>query len=62
VSKAAKTTPALEALVKVAPLKPENATAFLTPGVFLMISEARSMTASVRDRAAPSGSCTTTMA
>ncbi len=52
----------LEALVKVAPLKPAKATAFFTPGVLRMISEARSMTASVRDRAAPSGSCTTTMA
>ena len=40
-SKGVKITPEFEALVKVAPLKPAKATAFLTPGVLRMISEAR---------------------
>jgi len=40
-SKRAKTTPALEALVKVAPEKPAKATASVTPGVAAMILEAR---------------------
>ena len=44
------------------PLKPEKATAWATPGVLRMISEARWTTASVRCSDAPSGSCTTTMA
>ena len=61
-SKAAKITPALLALVKVAPEKPAKATASLTPGVFWMISDACRITSSVRDSEAPSGSCTTTMA
>ena len=55
-------TPALLALVKVAPEKPENATALRTPGVLLTISVARWMTASVRSSDDPSGSCTTMIA
>ena len=58
----AKITPALLALVKVAPEKPAKATASCTPGVLRMISEAFWITASVRSSEAPSGSCTTTIA
>ena len=50
-----KITPALGALVKVAPSKPVNATEFCTPGRGRMISEARRITASVRASDAPGG-------
>jgi len=52
----AKTTPVLGALVKVAPSKPTKATALSTPGVAMIASEARRITASVRLRLAPGGS------
>ena len=48
-AKRANTTPALEALVKVAPENPAKATASSTPGVSSMIFDARCTTASVRD-------------
>ena len=50
-----KITPVLGALVKVAPSKPTNATAFLTPGREWMISLALRMIASERSRVEPGG-------
>ncbi len=51
-----KIAPEFDALVKVAPSKPENATACDTPGVLSMMSIARRTTASVRASEAPGGS------
>ena len=61
-AKVVNSTPWFEALVKVAPEKPEKATAFVTPGTESAISEACLITASVRSSEALSGSCTTTIA
>jgi len=52
----ANTTPALGALVKVAPSNPANATACATPGRESSSSEALRTTRSVRSRLAPGGS------
>ena len=54
-------TPPLVVLVKVAPSKPEITTAFATPSTVMARFEASRMTALVRSREAPAGSCTTTM-
>ena len=51
-----KMAPAFDALERVAPENPANATANLIPGVSRMISLARRTTASVRSSDAPSGS------
>ena len=53
--------PAFALLARVAPEKPANATAKLTPGVARMTSPARRTTASVRSSDAPSGSWIATM-
>ena len=55
-SSAEKIAPALVELVRVAPEKPENATAPAMPGVSSRILAARWTTASVRSSEAPSGS------
>jgi len=53
--KVTKITPALGALVNVAPSKPANATACSTPGRVNSISDALRTTWSVRARLAPGG-------
>ena len=55
-SSVTKITPALGALVKVAPSNPAKATALFTPGRASSVSVALRITASVRSRLAPGGS------
>ena len=52
-----KTMPALGATLKPLMLKPGNATAASTPGVFRPMSDILRMTASVRSSDEPSGNC-----
>ena len=52
-----KITPVLGALVKVAPSKPTMPTAWATPSVAMIISEARRTSWSARSSVAPAGSC-----
>ena len=56
-----KITPVLGALVKVAPSKPTNATAFCTPGVPMISSDAWRTSLSARSSVEPGGSCIAAM-